>query len=418
MTQTNDRHGTLLSRIRIPLMIGIVFSLFTCIDPYNPKLEGSYSLLVVDGLITDANTSYTVILSRTFQEVTAIPEKVAGARVSITDDAGSEASLYFVGNGKYKTDSTQFRAMVGKSYILHVQTADGEEYESESSLMLPVPDIESVSYEKDQELVNNGSEINDGLRIFVNTEGNAESQYYRWSFEETWKFKIPFPKRFEYININTIVPVKNVREYCWKTHKSDGISIYHEMSGSNSTVRKIPVNFIASSRSDRLMSEYSILVKQYSVSGKEYEFWNNLKQINDRAGDIFASQPYTVAGNMHNIKNPDEKVLGYFQVSAVKEKRLFIPFREVVRLGLPFYYSHDCERIEKAPSEYSTPYGPPVTFDDLYAMFCITSNYSFIEASYNEDTHQIDKLVFAKPQCANCELTGFSEKPAYWIDMK
>jgi hypothetical protein len=122
--------------------------------------------------------------------------------------------------------------------------------------------------------------------------------------------------------------------------------------------------------------------------------------------------------NIRNVNNPKERILGFFQVSAIKQKRIFIPFSEVVRLRLPFYHSNECERIEKSPGEYSTQFGPPVTFDDLYAMFCITSNYSFVEPSYNEETHQMDKLVFTKPECANCELTGIPEKPVYWVDMK
>jgi hypothetical protein len=164
------------------------------------------------------------------------------------------------------------------------------------------------------------------------------------------------------------------------------------------------------------MSEYSILVKQYSVSRAEFEFWNNLKAINESGGDIFASQPFSVVSNIRNINNPADRVLGFFQVSAVSEKRIFIPFSEIVRLHLPFYHSAECERIEKSPSEYSTPHGPAVTFEDLYSMFCVSSDYTFIEPMYNPDTYALEKLVFAIPECADCELTGFSEKPDFWID--
>ncbi len=37
-----------------------VFLLTTCIDPYTPNLSGYESLLVVDGQITNENSSYTV----------------------------------------------------------------------------------------------------------------------------------------------------------------------------------------------------------------------------------------------------------------------------------------------------------------------------------------------------------------------
>ena len=165
------------------------------------------------------------------------------------------------------------------------------------------------------------------------------------------------------------------------------------------------------------MSEYSILVKQYCISKDEYDFWDNLKQVNESGSDIFAKQPFPVISNIHNINNPKERVLGFFQVSAVKQKRMFIPFSAIIRLHLPFFHSDMCERIEKSPAEYSTPFGPPVTFDDLYSLFCITSDYSFIEPMYDPETFILDKLVFAKPECANCELTGTSAKPEFWLDL-
>lgn len=394
----------------------VLFTLITCIDPYKPQLKGYGSLLVVDGLITDENLSYTIKLSRTFQDQNTSPELVTDARVTVTDENENIFVFYNRGGGVYKSDSLVFRGVPGKKYTLHITSGDGNMFESEQCLMQSVPEIDSLWFEKDQEFFNNGSENEEGLRIYLNTKTGNDNLYYRWAFEETWKFKIPFPKRFDYISIDNIVPLSHVKEYCWKTRKSDEVIIHQLNSGNADHVERQPVYFIASGKSDRLMSQYSILIKQYSISKNEYGFWNNLKRINESVGDIFALQPFPVISNIRNINEPEERILGFFQVSAVKQKRMFIPFSEVVRLHLPFYHSVQCERIEKSPAEYSTQYGPPFTFDDLYRMFCINSTYSFVEPSYNEETHLIDKLVFARPECANCELTGFPEKPVYWVD--
>lgn len=397
-------------------IVFVVFTLYTCIDPYSPKLKGYDSIVVVDGLITDENLSYTIKLSRTFQDQRTSLELVTDAKVTVTDDDGNIFVFYNHGRGTYKSDSVVFRGVPGRKYTLHITSGDGNEYESEQCLMQSVPEIDSIWFEKDQEFFNNGSENEEGLRIYLNAKAGNDNLYYRWAFEETWKFKIPFPKRFDYISVDKIVPVNHVKEYCWKTRKSDEVIIHHLNSGNPDRVERKAVYFIASSKSDRLMSEYSILLKQYSISKNEFGFWNNLKRVNESVGDIFALQPFPVIGNIRNINEPEDRILGFFQVSAVKHKRMFIPFSAVVRLHLPFYHPTQCERIEASPAEYSTEYGPPFTFDDLYRMFCINSTYSFVEPSYNEETHMIDKLVFAKPECANCELTGFPEKPEYWID--
>ncbi len=395
----------------------VVFMLYTCIDPYTPKLAGYESLLVVDGLITDANTSYTVNVSRTFQEQNANPLTVSDASVYISDDEENKSYLNNMGNGRYKTDSIEFIGIVGRTYILHVLTKEGNEYESEPCLMQSVPDIDSIYFAKDQELINNGTETQEGVMIYLDSKGSDNNQYYRWAFEETWKFKVPYPKKFNYIDSVTFVPVADVKDYCWKSRKSDGIIIHSIYSGQSSRLEKQPIFFIASDKSDRLLLQYNILVSQYSISKKEYDFWNNLKQVNESEGDIFAKQPFTVISNIHNINNPEERVLGYFQVSAVKQKRKDLPFSQSVTMNLPFY-DYSCERFEKEPLDYSNgPGAPPPTWDYLYSLFCVTSDYYFVEPRYFPGTFVLEKMVFTRPECANCELAGTHNKPDFWVDL-
>ena len=106
-----------------------------------------------------------------------------------------------------------------------------------------------------------------------------------------------------------------VNEFCWKYSHSSDILIHSDVIlQESSEPEKMPLLFIASDNSDRLLIHYSILVKQHSISKEEYDFWNNIKQVNEAGDDIFGKQPYMVDGNIHNISNPDEKVLGYFQV--------------------------------------------------------------------------------------------------------
>lgn len=388
--------------------------LITCIDPYYPQLKGYESIMVVDGLISDENRAYTVKISRTIQDQDTTPLEVSDAVVTISED-DNIFHMQNCGQGIYKSDSLNFRGEPGKIYKLHIVTG-GEEYESEDCMMLPVPEIDSIYFGKDQELVNNNTQTEEGLRIYLDSRPGENSISYRWGFEETWEFQIPNPKRYDFIDEKTILPVAEIRQTCWKSSISGEITVHGSGSGQNSHIKKQPICFIASSKSDRLMSEYSILVKQYSISQAEYEFWNNIKKINESGDDIFASQPFPVVSNIRNINDPSERILGFFQVSAVTERRIFIPFSEIVRLHLPFYHSAECERIEKSPAEYSSPFGPPMTFQGLYDMFCVNSDYVFIEPFYTPESFTLEKLVFAKPECADCELTGFPEKPDFWIE--
>jgi hypothetical protein len=399
------------------LTLAAIIVLCTCIDPYTPKIKGYTSLLVVDGLITDANSSYTVKLSRTFQEENSVLINVSDAIVFITDNAGINTYLKNKDNGIYKTDSLEFNGTIGKTYILHIVTNEGEEYESEPCLMQSVPDIDSIYFAKDQQLTNNGSQIQDGVSIYLDSKEGDNNQYYRWAFDETWKFKVPDPKKYDFnVADSTIIPFTDVKEFCWKNRKSDGVLIRAIHPGEPTRIVKEPIFFIAPDQSDRLLIQYSILVSQYSISKREYDFWNDMKQVNENGGDIFAKQPFTVISNIRNIHNPEVKVLGYFQVSAVKQKRINIPFSAIVGLNLP-YYHYPCVRVLRSPVDFKTQFGPAVTWYDVYSIFCITSTYAFVEPLYYPATNELAKMVFTKPECANCELTGTSSKPDFWVDL-
>lgn len=399
------------------LIILIVFTTFTCIDPFYPELTSYKPLLVVEGLITNENSSYIVRLSHTTQGKDSTTEKVSDATVSFTDEAGYKTQLTACGNGIYKSDSLTFRGEIGKSYRLHIKTSNGNEYQSDSCTMLPVPGIDTIYYEKDMKLLNNQSIARQGISIYVDTKGGSDDKYFlRWEYDEAWKFSVPLPKVYDYFNDSTIIPISNsdVKEFCWKSAKSTGILTGAILTGESGLLKKQPIQFIAPEISDRLTIRYSILIKQYSVSQKEYDYWNYLKQVSETEGDIFGSQPFAVLSNIKNINNPSEQVLGYFQVSAVEQKRRFISFDETIPLGIPLYHN-SCKRIAKTPLDYQAPWAPPFTFDDLYNMFLSRPGYAFIEPVYNE-SGQLIKLVFTSSECADCTITGTEKKPDFWTD--
>jgi hypothetical protein len=403
-----------------PVFIFIIaFSLCTCIDPYFPKLSGYESLLVVEGLITDSNRSCTVKLSKTFQEQNSSPSVVSDATVFISDDTGGKNYLNNTGKGIYKTDSTQFRGIVGRTYVLHILTGGNDEYESEPCVMLPVPDIDSIYIAKDRKLVNNETESLEGVSIYLDSKEGDNNRYYRWTYDETWKFKIPNPQNYIYKkgldpDEPIFIQVEDVKDICWKKQQSDEILIRSISEGQPEKIDKQPILFIATEKSDRLLIQYSILVKQYSISKDEYEFWNNLKQVNETGSDIFAKQPYTVISNIHSITNPEERVLGFFQVSAVSEKRKNIPYRDVALMGLHFY-SYPCKTWEFEPGDFETLcLCPPKTWDDVYWYLCIASDYTFIEPKFNGISDVLLKLVFTRPECADCTINGTHVKPDFW----
>jgi hypothetical protein len=400
----------------------------SCIDPYTPNIKNYNSLLVVEGLITNENSSYNIKLCRTTGQNTLAPEKVTDANVFISEEDGTKTHLQNFGDGIYKTDSTSFSGIVGKRYTLQILTSDGKEYKSEECTMIPVAGIDSVYYEKGEEISEIQGELDTGIKIFLNTaDVTGMNQYFRWTFEEVWKFALPFPQQYiyHYIKDTTYsfesVPVPE--SVCWKRNKSGEIitsSIFH---GGVNYINKQPIQFIAPAKTDRLTHQYSILVKQYSVSEKEYDFWNNLKKVSETGGDIFDSQPYKVISNIHNVNDAGEMVLGYFEVSAIARKRIFITAHEVDTMDLP-HYKTDCVAISKSPDDWPEQGRP--SWDQIYHLYMDTGEFTFVMPDVKPGTiiagivysRSFLELVFSPNVCSSCEYSGFATKPDFWIDLE
>lgn len=393
----------------------------SCIDPYIPDFKNYKSLLIVEGLITNENISNRIKLSRTFSNSNSFPEKVTDASVYITDGNGIQTNLWNCKNGDYKTDSTLFTGVIGQKYTLHITTNDGKEYTSDECKMLPVAAIDKIYYAKSDEISGIHGELSTGIKIFLNCS-EAMNQYFRWSFEEVWKFIVPGAQRYNYIYINdttfSFIDLPEVKEVCWKRNLSGNI-----ITNSGANFINQEIQFIDPLKSDRLTKEYSILVKQYAISSQEHEFWDNLKKVGESGSDIFASQPYSVKSNIHCVNNTTEMVLGYFSVSAMSQERLFITAHELDPMYLP-HYTSDCNLIRKSPDDSSV--GPQPTWNEIYHFFVDVGNYNFVMpelsntaiAGSHVSIHDLQKLVFSTKVCSICEYTGFSKKPDFWIDLK
>ncbi len=404
---------------KIPVFLFCIFILTTCIDPYYPELRKYQSLLVVEGLVTDANTPATLRLTRTFQSVDSIPEVISDALVYITDENDIRTDLYYAGDGMYKTNiSSGFKGQTGKVYTLHIETNEGEKYQSESCTMLPVPGIDSIYFTREETIDYITGDNLTGIKICLDSEKNWEDEgFLRWEYEETWKFKLPSPQKFIYISDTQIYEISNVREYCWKTIKSSEIHVNTILPGINS-IQNEPLLFIPSDLSDRFTIQYSIVARQYSISSKEYSFWNNLKQVNETGGDIFDTQPYPVISNIYNIDNPEEKVLGYFKASAVREKRIFILPDDLRALDIP-EYKYPCYEFIVSPENYppTSSMGEPPTWNEINEMFMAAGGFVFVRPIYIGLTKMISKLVFASEECSDCARSGSITPPDFWIDL-
>ena len=365
------------------------FLLNGCVSEFVPKATQDRNLLVVEGLITDRHETDTVKISK------AIPigsdqesSPVEGCAVSITDNLNNTFVLNYAGKGCYITDSSSFTGVPGRTYTLHVSLTDNgvtKNYESSPSEMKPVPTLDSLYYVRTT--IRPESGINprvDGCQIYISTQDpENKCNYYRWDFTETWIIVLRWP-------------VDNNR--CWITEQSRAINIKSTAAMTQSVIDKYPIYFVDNT-TDRLLWQYSIKVNQYSLSEEEFTFWEKLKNTTEETGGLYDIIPSSIPGNIHCVGNPDEKVIGYFSVSAKSSKRIFI---ENYFSGTFDPYTH-CV-ADTLPTD--NPNAVPGMFTNFWPLYVQIG--SFFHAPYT--------IITKDYGCYDCTVRGTKIKPDFWPD--
>jgi hypothetical protein len=269
-------------------------------------------------------------------------------------------------------------------YTLHV-TGAGNSYESDEMEMRPVPPIDSLyanlEYNDSYTL---GKSV-PGYQVYLNTgDPSGQCEFYRWSYEETWEFRIPYV--YETI-INRI---------CWKYAFSDEIFLKNASTLRENKITSYPLNFITT-ETDRLKAKYSILLNQYSLNEEEYLYWEKIKKITQNVGGLYDVVPMSIQGNMHCTDKPEETVLGYFSVSAEASKRIFI---KNTLVDFPDFYG-------KCPVD-TVRVGETISALNI-SVFIIARLTEFPPLPLS------DYFVLTnKKECIDCTLNGSKTMPPYW----
>ncbi len=391
--------------------IAVLVFFNSCIDSYTLDTEGYDNLLVVDGLITDENKSHDITLTRSTSDIDEDGPYVTGATVYVTDSIGDY--YYFTENstGVYSSDSTDLIVKEGDKYTLHIQTQDGATYQSDECEVLPKTTIDSVYYKKDSDWDDSGENLNEGISFYVDGCTDNASTYVRVLYDEDWEFKTAYPERYIVLEDNTVETIWPIENWlCWKHESSDDINVFSMGDRVGAKINEKHVVFVGSSVSDRLTIRYCLGVKLLTISKEEYEYWRKLSESTEDVGDEFAKQPYSVTGNLYNIEDESEAVLGFFQVGAVAFKRLYVNDEDLDDEDLPSY-DDGC-----GANEYLADGDPYDSLYEIYEDKVINGSYYLAGFVYSSPGGAIIGVRLTERECSDCSATGDAKMPDFWED--
>ncbi|MEL6926470.1 MAG: DUF4249 domain-containing protein, partial [Bacteroidota bacterium] len=288
-----------------------------CIEEIEFEPKEPDRKLVVSGSLTTSSGPHRVRLSRTTAFNRQVVDGVSGARVQLFEDGNAVAPFREMEDGWYQIDAAQVEGKVGSAYHLEITLASGEQYVSVPDVLPQHLAVDSMRADfRVEEYLNDQGRLLEGSFVNVYVQNEVpdwqEGPFARMDLEVIYKFNEilcgPFDPPFScYVRKNP--------------NRQDLLLV----DGSDKSRGSRMEERVWSERIDRTYNYvHSFRVFQRSISEPAFRYWSKVDQVINQVGGIFDPAPATVQGNVFNVNDPGEIVLGYFEAAAVDTSFTFV----------------------------------------------------------------------------------------------
>lgn len=323
-----------------------------CVEPVELSLPKGENPIIVEGMITDQPGPDTIKITAAYPVDGKFHARagIAGAVISVSDDAGNHDQLTDVGNGYYVTNTLQ--GVVGRSYTLLGQLPGGTTFSSSTEYMAPAGTIDSLFFEFTTRRNSYTGADEHGFNVYVNaTAAPGSSLRLRWKFRGT----------FVYITDPSLITIPGplpcatgcVCCTCYATQRERGpvvtdLRVIGDTDIGRTFVQYVPIN--GYTFNDR----YRVDVEQMEVSQPVYDFYFALaKQINN-ASNIFQPPFFELKGNVSSVG--PVKIQGVFSAAAVTTKHIYIFKSDIPYRVYSDRVAADCRAIYAGATITKPPY--------------------------------------------------------------
>ena len=253
------------------------------------ELPNGQELFVVEGWITNQNKQHWVKISTTVPfDDSRTENPVEDAIVSIEDNAGIFPMTHS-SNGLYLTNT--FAGITARSYRVNIQLTTGEIIQSGWERLNPLMPIDTIKYDFfDEPNPETGEDIQIYFPIVVSSDPVNETNFYRY---------------------------KGFRNGQLLNEPSELILLNDQfVNGATSLPNFIPEL--------RYSFEDTIQVELHSLTKASFQFLELLKSQTTSLGSSSGTSPAALIGNLENIDDVNQVILGFFGASAVSSDTTII----------------------------------------------------------------------------------------------
>ena len=365
-----------------------------CIEPYEPIINETQEVIVIDGMISDRPGNHRVSVSMSSPYGDPLFRPVGGCVVSVQDNLGN-VEFYtedWETEGVYVAWLDEPFLGVGKAYSLQVITSSSGVYNSDYDTLLSCPPVDSVYY---TQKVSSGADSDDiwyGLQFYNDVRGfDGGTRNYRWKATATWQYRSPYTTQYVRYKEQNIPYIEDTVSVCWLTETIQTVYAASTQLLSENNIFQNQLHYV-SDQTPRLVERYSLLVEQYSLSDQAYTYWEQLAAQSANSASLYETQPSSSQGNIYNANGSSEKILGCFYATQIQEKRIFVDKDE-----LDFFVAAYTCRLDTLFDNSLFVY------DDYYYLFSLA------------DFGPGPPWLHAPKKCFDCTLRGGdNDIPDFW----
>lgn len=407
-----------MGRRIIYIKLLIVLHIFnSCTEEYLPSNESYEDLLVVETTITDQLKHQEIKLSRTSIINDHSFNAVDDAQVSIIDEQNNIYEFAYSSQDTAYLSIQEFKIEPNINYKLQIEEANGEKYESSNE------NLPQQNNNLSLEMLKGEYENDYGVKFLANTNlNNTNPLFVRYTYEEAYKVISPYWGPYKAMLFFDPPPYNEEHFYiyytereeqnqiCYTVKQSNEILLTNTIGSSENRIDNHLVRFI-SEDNWRIAHRYSIKVTQYIESEEAYRYYYNLrKNAGNNGNTLSPNQPGFIQGNIQNINNPNERVVGYFDIASESEQRVFFNYDELFNGNPKPDFFIDCS-IQMLDRRGLTARQVPQQASSLLNYVTNEDRYLY---KIDENNDYIYWMV--QTPCSKCTDFSSNEIPEFWYE--
>lgn len=361
-----------------------------CVTPDTPELNATVDVIVVDGNLNDLPEPQLVYLNRSRADPKngrfgSLPLK--GLRVEVVVDSVQVVVFREIEPGVYQSPEG-FRGLVGHHYQLRFALENGTRYASVPELLRAAPPIETLAARFNPQSL--PPSLYEGFTAahdvsLTTTDPADQHNYYRWDWvlyeKQDWcrscyqgvyavynilpnQYVLDSENRINFVSGNQLfeecfAPMTRLSDFpsfrdkinlgdftydypcrtrCWEIIRSSNLMLYDDLytNGGRLALPQPVARIPFFTRHPALVE-----IRQTALSKEAYEFYKLVENQTQNNGGLTDTPPVAPIGNVRNVANSRERVVGYFAAAGVNSQRLWIDRKDALGPSLGFRLAND-----------------------------------------------------------------------------